>query len=886
MKVFIISAILALPFLSIAQTEKGVSPIQSAVGSEQSAVTRAVIIGISDYQEPLIPDLKYADRDADAFATWLRSPAGGNVPEENIFLHTNKSATNAQMILSLDWLIEESTAGDRAFIYFSGHGDVERVTKYNNGYLLGYDSPPAVYGAGAFAVNYLKDIIATLSDNGVQVFLISDACRAGKLAGSNANGTQVTAARMSQQFANEIKILSCQPDEFSIEGEQWGGGRGCFSYHLENALYGFADKNRDAEINLMELGRYLEDNVSAEADPNSQFPMVEGPAKEKITLVDAIAFAEKKEELKNKKTEFLGIDNKGLEEIILAEADTNIQKIYEQFLAAIDSNYLMEPKGKSANDYYDILTANNEIKKLHGTVKRKFVVALMDDGQQIINKVMQTDPQMLDNIYAKRVKYDHLPAYFNRAAEVLGEGHYLYNNIKAKELYFLSKTFRHENYPDSTNTWRELKTKNALSAALQYDSSLVLIYYDKAYVEFFIDYSLGEYVKKISNITEVAPNWTLAHNTLAILLLDHGVRTNDTTNFRKSITHYKKAIRIDSNYLKPYHGLSYPYKNLGKIDSAKYWSKIYLNKIMTELDDDPANALAHDCLIIGHAYYGLNDLQKAKFWFEQAAIKSDEKMAAVYHSLDDLYIDLQEFENAIKANQKLASLTNDSSFISFSGIDYFYFLNDLENADKLLSDEWKTVWYDHYNIYIIDYFYLIGEHDKAIHMIDASYKKYPENYLLFRKAEIIQQTDGLKTARAAYQNLLDSVTIHDSLLYERRFDFLYPNYIYKAIAHYRIGNYTAFNETLNQAHEHCPNEPMVYFDLARTYAMTGQNEMAISSLSKAIGIGWEPEHLTLIVGTLLDPMLHPVREIDEFGALIKKHFPKYYDIATRVPGKN
>ena len=35
----------------------------------------------------------------------------------------------------MDWLIEESREGDRALIYFSGHGDVERVTKYNNGQL-------------------------------------------------------------------------------------------------------------------------------------------------------------------------------------------------------------------------------------------------------------------------------------------------------------------------------------------------------------------------------------------------------------------------------------------------------------------------------------------------------------------------------------------------------------------------------------------------------------------------------------------------------------------------------------------------------------------------------------------------------------------------------
>lgn len=204
------------PFIQ-AQQEKGLTPIKKQMANAGSS--RAVIVGISDYQSAEIPDLEYADKDASAIAKWVQSKAGWNIDNDNIMVHVNDEATNAQIIVSMDWLIEESREGDRALIYFSGHGDVERVTKYNNGYLLGYDSPPSVYGAGAFAVNYLKDMIATLSDNGVQVILITDACRAGKLAGSSENGTGVTAARMSQQFANEIKILSCQPEEFSLEGE-------------------------------------------------------------------------------------------------------------------------------------------------------------------------------------------------------------------------------------------------------------------------------------------------------------------------------------------------------------------------------------------------------------------------------------------------------------------------------------------------------------------------------------------------------------------------------------------------------------------------------------------------------------------------------------------
>ncbi|MBK7305024.1 MAG: hypothetical protein IPI90_17740 [Saprospiraceae bacterium] len=47
------------------------------------------------------------------------------------------------------------------------------------------------------------------------------------------------------------KILSCQPNEFSLEGEQWGGGRGVFSYHLVDGLFGLADRNNDGLITLV-----------------------------------------------------------------------------------------------------------------------------------------------------------------------------------------------------------------------------------------------------------------------------------------------------------------------------------------------------------------------------------------------------------------------------------------------------------------------------------------------------------------------------------------------------------------------------------------------------------------------------------------------------------
>ncbi|HQU61041.1 MAG TPA: hypothetical protein PLU64_17660, partial [Saprospiraceae bacterium] len=68
---------LLLAFLILSQGWAADAQIPS-IG--QQGTTRAVIIGISDYQNDQIPDLQFADVDAAAFAAFLQSDAGGKVP--------------------------------------------------------------------------------------------------------------------------------------------------------------------------------------------------------------------------------------------------------------------------------------------------------------------------------------------------------------------------------------------------------------------------------------------------------------------------------------------------------------------------------------------------------------------------------------------------------------------------------------------------------------------------------------------------------------------------------------------------------------------------------------------------------------------------------------
>ncbi|MBP6185223.1 MAG: hypothetical protein KA479_09805, partial [Saprospiraceae bacterium] len=55
--------------------------------------TWAVVVGISDYQDKDIPDLRFAHKDAEAFALWLQSPAGGSLDGDQLQVLINDKAT-------------------------------------------------------------------------------------------------------------------------------------------------------------------------------------------------------------------------------------------------------------------------------------------------------------------------------------------------------------------------------------------------------------------------------------------------------------------------------------------------------------------------------------------------------------------------------------------------------------------------------------------------------------------------------------------------------------------------------------------------------------------------------------------------------------------------
>ena len=101
---------------SVSPANKGATPIISNNSSFRTSSSYAVVVGISDYQDPGIPDLRFADKDAEAIANFLRSPAGGALDADHLKVFTNSQATAGRIAEALDGLIELAKENDQIII--------------------------------------------------------------------------------------------------------------------------------------------------------------------------------------------------------------------------------------------------------------------------------------------------------------------------------------------------------------------------------------------------------------------------------------------------------------------------------------------------------------------------------------------------------------------------------------------------------------------------------------------------------------------------------------------------------------------------------------------------------------------------------------------------
>ncbi len=621
---FSIITLLLLFGANLKAQKKGVSGL--IVEQPKISNTFAVIIGISDYQNPEIPDLSFAHIDAETFADFLKSPAGGNLQDSNLKLLINEEATSAAVATAIDWLYDSVEKNDQAIIYFSGHGDVEKKGINQLGFLLCWDSGPKIYMAGGtYSLYYLQNMISSISlQKKAQVIMIADACRSGHLAGSAVNGPQLTTANLAQQYENEIKILSCQPDEFSVEGLQWGGGRGAFSFHLIEGLIGKADADQDNLVKLLEIGRYLEDNVSSEVAPLSQIPMVVGSRGTIVAQVDERSIADLLiiDQTSDVAINYIARKSNLSQSLVLL--DSNIYQTYVDFENALLRKEFLDPDSLCAEFYFNQLISDKTISHLHPEVTRRYVVALQDDAQQSINAILEKDPNKLYNTNVEyQKKFSGFPKLLNRASQLLGEEHYLYNNIKARE-YLFDGILLYMKYSSFENPSDE-------------QGQEILDYYFKS--------------------LELEPEMALTHFFVSLCY------SRIVKDSEQSISYAIKASEYAGSWARPYVNLAYYLsKNSKDFDTAK----IYLDKA-TEMDS--MNALVWKGWTSWHLYQ--RDFKQA-LSVGQKVLKLTPQDPFAWLNMGGININLRNYPEAKKALIKTLELDS-------SQYNAYYYLGIVES---------------------------------------------------------------------------------------------------------------------------------------------------------------------------------------------------------------
>jgi len=871
----------------------------------RTTATHAVVIGISDYQDKDIPDLRFAHKDAEAFALWLQSPAGGSLDGDQLQVLINDKATAGRVAEALDALLERVQENDKVFIYFSGHGDVERKTLSQPGFLLCWDAPSRVYmGGGTYSLAYLQEVVATLSvQNKAKVTVIADACRAGKLAGSQIGGPQLTSANLQRQQANELKILSCQAQEYSLEGTQWGGGRGVFSYHLMDGLYGLADRNADGVVTLGELDRYLEDHVTSQAAPISQVPVLLGNKTDGIAITHEKTLADLNRIKSGEMVYLAATDSRGLEDEVLAKLDSGIVEQYMAFKEAVLAKRFFPDTmtvnvKPTADELYTMLIAEPGLSPLFGAMTRNYAAALQDEAQRYFKAIFHEE-RWLDyyGFEGKKAKFTPYPRLLEKAAQLLGPDHYMYKPLMERMYIMEAYIFQLKGFKD------KVIENLLLSMKFNSESAIAFSMMSRAYLG--ISNQEDSVIFYASKALVQAPNWyppmeTLSYfhndssrlNYIFNLLennIDRGYNTTDKVKaaclYRDFVTNkesfmpaeslYLKILDLEPDYIRGYRQLALMYMRMRRYKDAE---RMYM------MDSTNLSMLDGLTEVYSHSVSEKFDLMRC-LEISLKMVSLDSTSFLNWHNVGSTYLDLNNYDESNKAFNKAYSLDSFSCILLSQMAKLYVATNQYSKAELFYK---KAIKMDHINSR-----YWLGLGNTYIKM-----KRYDDAEQIFlnniaNDSAIISKWNGrgVTNIHTKRNDISSWISLGYLYLHAQRFEESESVFI-KAIdldsmhavprkhlgmVCFRTNRPEEARQNFLKSIELNPNYAGAMLGMAYLLSADmsagdsskekGKTEEAIAYVEQAIGRGSTFEQLEK------DEDLAPLRASPEWEALMTKHFP-------------
>lgn len=248
-----------------------------------------VVVGIDDYINPAVPDLRYACSDAKLLAQAAEQLL--KVPRERIFTFTSDSLLENELprvtniVYRLDWLRTHCQPQDTVIFYFAGHG----MSADGETYLLTEESDnrsQATLKNSALNSRELTQLLRTSPAQ--QTLLLLDACRNSPQAahGGALDLTFSSSLSLAAPSQESATLFACSIGQRSWEWE--AKKHGLFTYFLFEGLRQAAATS-SGQITVGSLFEYLSENVARTSltiskSPQSPILRYEGPSANRWVL--------------------------------------------------------------------------------------------------------------------------------------------------------------------------------------------------------------------------------------------------------------------------------------------------------------------------------------------------------------------------------------------------------------------------------------------------------------------------------------------------------------------------------------------------------------------------------------------------------------------------
>jgi hypothetical protein len=222
----------------------------------------ALVVGVGRYAH--MPTLKYTDDDAYHFYSFLKSPEGGALKDEQVRVLIDEDATRDNILRTMRQLFMKADENDVVMLYFSGHG-------------LEGSFIPVDYDGFNNKLQH-EDIKAIFEESKAKhKVCMADACFSGSLLAMKAANIDVALDKYYKEFESTkggmALLMSSKSQEYSLEDH--GLRSGIFSHYIIKGLKGEADTDKNKIITIKELYDFAYKNVKTYT-AGAQTPSISG----------------------------------------------------------------------------------------------------------------------------------------------------------------------------------------------------------------------------------------------------------------------------------------------------------------------------------------------------------------------------------------------------------------------------------------------------------------------------------------------------------------------------------------------------------------------------------------------------------------------------------